>query len=309
MADIRGPTWRIPHAHPRDPLQPPFRQQPRPSGSRWRSRKRVSSPNSDEPAPDARGPRGTLAAVRLHASARTPRVPGCGAGAGSAPWLRGVKSGRLLARRVPALGAGWTRHETGPWSMDAVFQSLDRTRPSRRRLRALARVPWRRVCAAFTPTRTAPLATFREARRTGTASCFYDLPIGYWRAGQRDLLPRKRNGCPRGRRRSPGAATARPSSRAKTPKLAGRRRRDRRELVSPGRRLPKLRPPSDCAGLRRALRRAGRSPRRNLPPVAQQKGKRPACGCFVRRHRWASARGISYLLEAIRLPRGGSESS
>ena len=95
----------------------------------------------------------------------------------TAPWR---EAGRLLARRVPALGA-MIRHETGPWSMDAVFHALDRA--TARRVRALAKDPAAGLRGVYAYEDGAA-ATFREARRVGVR-CFYDLPIGYWRAGQR----------------------------------------------------------------------------------------------------------------------------
>lgn len=95
----------------------------------------------------------------------------------TAPWR---EAGRLLARRVPALGA-LIRHETGPWSMDAVFHALDRA--TARRVRTLAQNPGAGLRGVYAYEDGAA-ATFREARRAGVR-CFYDLPIGYWRAGQR----------------------------------------------------------------------------------------------------------------------------
>ncbi len=95
----------------------------------------------------------------------------------TAPWR---EAGRLLARRLPALDA-LIRHETGPWSMDAVFHALDRG--TARRVRTLARDPGAGLRGVYAYEDGAA-ATFREARRAGV-KCFYDLPIGYWRAGQR----------------------------------------------------------------------------------------------------------------------------
>ena len=105
----------------------------------------------------------------------------------TAPWR---EAGRLLARRTPALG--WlARHEAGPWSMDAVFHALDRA--TARRVRTLARDPKSGLDGVYAYEDGAA-ATFRAARECGV-KCFYDLPIGYWRAGQRifaeeaDLVP------------------------------------------------------------------------------------------------------------------------
>ena len=95
----------------------------------------------------------------------------------TAPWR---EAGRLLATRLPALQ--WlARHETGPCSMDAVFHSLDRA--TARRVRKLSRDPGADLRGVYAYEDGAA-ATFRAARRAGV-KCFYDLPIGYWRAGQR----------------------------------------------------------------------------------------------------------------------------
>ena len=95
----------------------------------------------------------------------------------TAPWR---EAGRLLARRVPALHA-LARHETGPCSMDAVFHALDRA--TARRVRTLAQDPGAGLRGVYAYEDGAA-ATFHAARRAGVR-CFYDLPIGYWRAGQR----------------------------------------------------------------------------------------------------------------------------
>ena len=94
------------------------------------------------------------------------------------PWR---EIGRMLAPRLP--GGGWLgRHEIGPCSVDAVFRAMDRR--VARRVRTLARRPRAgeslRAVYAY---EDGAAATFREARRQGLR-CFYDLPIGYWRAGQ-----------------------------------------------------------------------------------------------------------------------------
>ncbi len=95
----------------------------------------------------------------------------------TAPWR---EAGRLLARRLPVLD-WFARHEAGPWSMDAVFHALDRE--TARRVRKLVRDPAVGLNGVYAYEDGAA-ATFREARRSGVR-CFYDLPIGYWRAGQR----------------------------------------------------------------------------------------------------------------------------
>lgn len=87
--------------------------------------------------------------------------------------------GRHLAARMPgALRRSLTRHETGPCSVDAVFQAFDRA--VARRVR---RVPRTSSINAVYAYEDGAADTFREAARRGWRR-FYDLPIGYWRAGQ-----------------------------------------------------------------------------------------------------------------------------
>ncbi len=89
------------------------------------------------------------------------------------------EAGRLLAQGA---GARWlTRHEAGPCSVDAVFHAMDRA--AARRVWRLARQPGAALRGVYAYEDGAA-ATFREARRRNL-KCFYDLPIGYWRAGQR----------------------------------------------------------------------------------------------------------------------------
>ena len=88
------------------------------------------------------------------------------------PWR---EVGRMLAPRLP--GGRWLdRHEVGPCSVDGVFRAMDR-RVSRRLHRSQDRTL--RAVYAY---EDGAAATFREAHARGLR-CFYDLPIGYWRAG------------------------------------------------------------------------------------------------------------------------------
>lgn len=84
------------------------------------------------------------------------------------------EAGRLLSQVM-----GWkslTRHETGPCSIDGVFQDLDRRVARRlRRVAGFSAVYAYEDGAAF---------SFAAARATGVKT-IYDLPIGYWRAGQK----------------------------------------------------------------------------------------------------------------------------
>ena len=81
---------------------------------------------------------------------------------------------RLLAPTLKL--ASLTRHEVGPFSVDAVFRALDKR--VERRLRDAQKLKLRGVYAQ----EDGALRSFGRARREGLA-CFYDLPIGYWRAG------------------------------------------------------------------------------------------------------------------------------
>ncbi|WP_128543332.1 glycosyltransferase family 4 protein [Larkinella soli] len=85
--------------------------------------------------------------------------------------------------RMAALKAGLqelVRHETGPFSVDAVYHSIDRKVASG--LRKGARNGVKAVYAY----EDGAEASFREARQLGL-QCLYDLPIGYWRTARRLL--------------------------------------------------------------------------------------------------------------------------
>ena len=99
------------------------------------------------------------------------------------------EAGRHLAARLPgALRRALTRHETGPFSVDAVFRAFDRA--VARRVRRMPRGggtisadhPAGNVHAVYAYEDGAA-ETFRAAAERGWRR-FYDLPIGYWRAGQ-----------------------------------------------------------------------------------------------------------------------------
>jgi glycosyltransferase involved in cell wall biosynthesis len=80
----------------------------------------------------------------------------------------------------------WRRHQTGPLSIDAVYQSFDR--------QVASHLPYAQGLRAVYAYEDAALLTFQAAKTLGLRR-FYDLPIGYWRAAQqmfeaeRDLLP------------------------------------------------------------------------------------------------------------------------
>jgi glycosyltransferase involved in cell wall biosynthesis len=83
---------------------------------------------------------------------------------------------RLFA---PRLGfPGLVKHETGRFSVDAVYWALDRAVARRLRQRAFRAVYAYEDGAQF---------SFLEARRRGLCT-LYDLPIGYWRAARTLLL-------------------------------------------------------------------------------------------------------------------------
>lgn len=86
----------------------------------------------------------------------------------------GREVGRLLAPKLRVAEA-LTRHETGPLSVDAVFQALDR--------RVARRLPQVAGLTGVYAGEDGARDTFRRARELGL-KCFYDLPIGYWRAAQ-----------------------------------------------------------------------------------------------------------------------------
>lgn len=88
----------------------------------------------------------------------------------TAPWR---EIGRLFGGRLPG-GAWLTRRESGPCSVDGVFQAMDR-----RVAHHLERAQGLTAVYAY---EDGAAATFAAAGRLGLKR-FYDLPIGYWRAG------------------------------------------------------------------------------------------------------------------------------
>ncbi|RZK28043.1 MAG: glycosyl transferase family 1, partial [Hymenobacter sp.] len=90
--------------------------------------------------------------------------------------------------RTVALKAGFTRlvtHETGLFCVDAVYRSLDEhvatTLPPAAAQKAVDAVYAYEDGAAI---------SFHQAKQLGL-KCYYDLPIGYWRAAQRLLEPER----------------------------------------------------------------------------------------------------------------------
>jgi glycosyltransferase involved in cell wall biosynthesis len=95
------------------------------------------------------------------------------------PWR---ELGRFAA---PKLGLrSLNKHETGMFSVDAVYQSLDRKVAS-----SLKKASVQGVSAVYAYEDGA-LYSFLEAKKLHM-QCLYDLPIGYWRAARRLLEPER----------------------------------------------------------------------------------------------------------------------
>ena len=69
--------------------------------------------------------------------------------------------------------SGWTKHESGIFSIDAVYRSLDRS--------VARRVSGGEGITAVYAYEDGASQTFAAAKALGL-KCLYDLPIGYWRA-------------------------------------------------------------------------------------------------------------------------------
>jgi glycosyltransferase involved in cell wall biosynthesis len=90
--------------------------------------------------------------------------------------------------RTVALKAGFSRlvtHETGMFCVDAVYRSLDE-----RVAATLPRASAQKAADAVYAYEDGAAVSFRQAKRLGL-KCYYDLPIGYWRAAQRLLEPER----------------------------------------------------------------------------------------------------------------------
>lgn len=95
------------------------------------------------------------------------------------PWF---EAGRLLASRTSF--SQLTRHEKGIFSIDAVYRNLDK------RVGAGIQRASRRGAQAVYAYEDGAVCSFRQAKLLGL-QCFYDLPIGYWRAAHRLMAPEK----------------------------------------------------------------------------------------------------------------------
>ena len=68
-----------------------------------------------------------------------------------------------------------TKHESGFFSIDAIYKSFDKS---------VAKCVRKRKPSAVYCYEDGALETFRTAKKNGS-KCIYDLPIGYWRAGRK----------------------------------------------------------------------------------------------------------------------------
>lgn len=89
------------------------------------------------------------------------------------PWL---EAGRIIAGKLGYTRL--TRHETGVFSVDAVYRDIDR-----RVAATLPTMSHQGVEAIYAYEDGAEFS-FRQAKQLGI-TCLYDLPIGYWRAARR----------------------------------------------------------------------------------------------------------------------------
>lgn len=93
----------------------------------------------------------------------------------SSPWR---EVGRFVASKAGLTAL--TKHETGPFSIDAVYQALDR------RVASGLKQALKSELSAVYAYEDGAVFSFREAKRLGI-QCLYDLPTGYWRAARRLL--------------------------------------------------------------------------------------------------------------------------
>jgi glycosyltransferase involved in cell wall biosynthesis len=91
------------------------------------------------------------------------------------PWL---ETGRLVATKAGVKRL--TKHETGLFSIDAVYRSFDKHVASK--LKQLSK----QGIGAIYAYEDAAAFSFREGKNWGL-KCYYDLPIGYWRAARQFL--------------------------------------------------------------------------------------------------------------------------
>lgn len=95
------------------------------------------------------------------------------------PWL---EIGRQLASKAGL--SKLVKHETGAFSVDAVYRSLDKKVASR------LRAAQQKGLTAIYAYEDGAVFSFPKAKQLGL-ECIYDLPIGYWRAARRLLEPER----------------------------------------------------------------------------------------------------------------------
>lgn len=95
------------------------------------------------------------------------------------PWRQ---AGRILAGKAGL--SSLNRHETGYFSVDAIYQSLDR------RIANRLQAGMKRGVTGVYAYEDGAVESFRAAKKLGL-QCLYDLPIGYWRASLRLLEPER----------------------------------------------------------------------------------------------------------------------
>jgi glycosyltransferase involved in cell wall biosynthesis len=88
------------------------------------------------------------------------------------PWH---EAGRLFAQKMH--WSALTRHEQGPFCMDEVYRRFDR------HVSSVLRKSTHRGARAIYAYEDGAMTSFRAAHQLGL-QCFYDLPIGYWRAAK-----------------------------------------------------------------------------------------------------------------------------
>ena len=93
------------------------------------------------------------------------------------PWR---EIGRLAASKAGI--DNLTNHETGIFSIDSVYQSLDR------HVALKLSTSNKHLIDAVYAYEDGAMSSFRQAKELGI-KCIYDLPIGYWRTAKRLLAP------------------------------------------------------------------------------------------------------------------------
>ncbi|HEY6977148.1 MAG TPA: glycosyltransferase family 4 protein [Chitinophagaceae bacterium] len=88
------------------------------------------------------------------------------------PWL---EIGRLMSSKARI--SRLIQHETGPFSIDAVYRNIDR------RVASTLHFGSKNGAKAVYAYEDGARCTFKEAKKLGL-KCFYELPIGYWRTAK-----------------------------------------------------------------------------------------------------------------------------